>query len=275
MVKYSEKEIYKLENTTYIIYRITNMVNNKIYIGQTIKTFNKRYGGTKDQLGAERVLYFYEHGGVKNIHLLNSLGKYGTENFKVDILKEGLTREELNYWEELYIALFNSTDYRYGYNYKKGGNNHERVYDYMKIKEKFLSKLKDDKHIKFMDKMLTRLEEKQVNVKSIIDEIKNRRIIIIDERDESKCWVYKNVIEASKIHTGKMRPEVLFIMVKHNEKDEVFNCFGRKTGGGRQVYFQDTIDISDKYITNLCKRNKDTARLNYRRTKEERKRKND
>lgn len=124
MVKYTKKEIYEFKNMTYIIYRIMNLINNKVYIGQTIKTFNGRYCGTKDMIAAERVLYSLERSSEnsgKSNHLLNSLRKYGAENFKVDILKRGLTREELNYWEEFYIALYNCTDQRYGYNYKKVG----------------------------------------------------------------------------------------------------------------------------------------------------------
>lgn len=44
MVTYNEKEIYEFQNITHIIYRIMNLINNKVYIGQTIHTFNHRYG---------------------------------------------------------------------------------------------------------------------------------------------------------------------------------------------------------------------------------------
>ena len=44
MVTYNKKEIYEFQNTTHIIYRIMNLTNNKVYIGQTINTFNIRYG---------------------------------------------------------------------------------------------------------------------------------------------------------------------------------------------------------------------------------------
>lgn len=134
-------------------------------------------------------------------------------------------------------------------------------------------KLKNEDHIKFMDKMLVKLEKKQINTRLVIEEIKHRRIVIIDERDETKCWTYKNVLEASEIHTGCFRPEVLFIMAKHNEQDEKFNLFRRKTNSGRQVYFQDSISISDKYVVNLCEHSKKTAKITHKRTKEERRRK--
>lgn len=273
MVIYNEKEIYEFQNTTRIIYRIMNLINNKVYIGQTINTFNIRYGKNKKSgIGAERVLDAYEGSENKNRHLYNSLRKYGTDNFKVEILKKGLTIDELNYWEELYIALYNSTDNRYGYNYKKGGENQEWVQDYLDVKQSLFNKIKNEKYIKYMDKMLIKLEEKHANTRLIIDEIKSRRIVIIDERDETKCWTYKNVIKASKIHTGCLRPDVLFIMAKHNEHDTLFDFFKKQNGKGRKVYFQDTIDISDKYIVNLCECSKRTASISHKRTKEERKR---
>ena len=42
-------------------------------------------------------------------------------------------------------------------------------------------KLKNEDHIKFMDKMLVKLEKKQINTRLVIEEIKHRRIVIIDE----------------------------------------------------------------------------------------------
>ena len=275
MVTYNEKEIYEFQNITHIIYRIMNLINNKVYIGQTIHTFNHRYGrGSKSGIGAERVLIHYENGD-KNKHLYNSFKKYGVENFKVEILKRGLTIDELNYWEEFYIALYNSTDNRYGYNYKKGGENHERVKDYLEVKQFLFSKIHDEKYIKYMDDMLTKLEDKQINTREIIDEIRNRRIVIIDERDESICWTYKNVLKASEIHTGCLRPDVLFIIAKHNEHDTIFDFIPKQNGKGRKVYFQDTIDISDKYVVNLWRCSKQTAKISQKRTREERKRKQD
>lgn len=37
-----------------IIYKITNKVNNRVYIGQTTKDFNKRYN--RKGIGVERVI---------------------------------------------------------------------------------------------------------------------------------------------------------------------------------------------------------------------------
>ena len=262
MITYTEKEIYDFGHVDHIIYRITNTLNNKVYIGQTIKTFNERYDAKNNEIAIERVYRYYVN-NTPNKHLFNSMNLYGLDVFKVDILKRGLTIEELNYWEEFYIALYNSTDNRYGYNYKKGGENHERVQDYEDLKQSLYNKLKNENEVKFMCKMLTKLEDKQINTRPIIEEIRNRKIVIFDTRDDSKCWVYKNAIEASNIHMGKFRPDTIFIEAKLQERDGYFLTFPKRKTKTMTFYFLDTIDITSKYIVNKAKKDKQTSRINY------------
>ena len=264
MVKYTKKELYRLENEDHVIYRIINTKNNKVYIGQTILTFNKRYRGKKGEVGIQRVYSHYNQpSNRKNKHLVNSMSLYGLDVFKVDILKSGLTIEELNYWEEFYIALYNSTDNRYGYNYKKGGNNHEVVQDYKDLKQNLFDKLKDEQHIKFMDKMLIKLEKLKANTRNIIEEIKNKKIVIIDVRDKSRCWVYQNVIQASQMHTGNLRPDIIFTVAKQNANDTIFDVFPKKAQTQRQFYFYDEIDITNLYVVNAGKKQGQVTRIDY------------
>ena len=93
---YTEEELLDLATLTMIIYKITNLINGKVYIGQTIRTFNKWYNGAG--IGAERVLRYFEinKDNKKNEHLNNALIKYGTNNFKVEIICKCNTIEELN-----------------------------------------------------------------------------------------------------------------------------------------------------------------------------------
>lgn len=87
------------------IYKITNNINQKIYIGQSIDIF-KRW---KNEI-------------IKppNEYLKNSFKKYGVENFSFDILEE-CSEEELDDKEKYYISLFNSTNKNIGYNITFGG----------------------------------------------------------------------------------------------------------------------------------------------------------
>lgn len=95
------------------VYMIKNTINNKVYIGQTYKRFEDRYGTN----GIHSVLTI-----SKNEHLKNSIRKYGTECWEISILEETDSREELNIYEDLYILQYNSTDKKYGYNKKTGGD---------------------------------------------------------------------------------------------------------------------------------------------------------
>ena len=94
-----------------VIYIIKNNINNKIYVGQTTKNFNKRYNYN---------LYNSTH----NEHLKHSIEKYGIENFT--IIKEfdvAHSKEELDALEDMYIKIYNTTNSKYGYNKKFGGAN--------------------------------------------------------------------------------------------------------------------------------------------------------
>jgi group I intron endonuclease len=93
----------------YCIYIHKNKINNKVYIGQTCQKPEYRWNHGK---GYERQSYFY-----------SAIQKYGWNNFEHEILKNNLTLEEANYWEEYYIEQYNSTDKKYGYNISFGGNN--------------------------------------------------------------------------------------------------------------------------------------------------------
>ncbi len=96
-----------------IIYKTTNLINNKIYIGQSRKNNPNYYGSGKLIKGAIR--------------------KYGKDNFKKEILCECLTLDELNEKEIYWINYYNSTDLSIGYNIERGGASfdivkHNRIY---------------------------------------------------------------------------------------------------------------------------------------------------
>lgn len=107
-----------------IIYLIRNNVNNKLYFGQTVRGFNSRYSCKGN--GIERVLGFLleEKRRLRyyNKHLLNSIEKYGTSNFYVDVEFDiAQSKEALDIIEIMYICLYDSSNSKYGYNKDKGG----------------------------------------------------------------------------------------------------------------------------------------------------------
>lgn len=94
----------------YKIYKYTNLINGKIYIGQTKSSLKRRAQKNGDNYRGST--YFY-----------NAIQKYGWENFQSEIIKDNLSCEEANYWEEYFISYFDSTNPEIGYNLSLGGNN--------------------------------------------------------------------------------------------------------------------------------------------------------
>lgn len=86
------------------IYIITNDINNKIYVGQTVQALNIRWNQHKSKSNS------------KNYKISNAIRKYGAEHFKISLVENNILPTDLNEKEEEYIKLFNSVNE--GYNIK-------------------------------------------------------------------------------------------------------------------------------------------------------------
>lgn len=88
------------------IYKITNLINGKIYIGQSIHIERRFYEHQhKEYWDDKKVLY-------------KAFRKYGLNNFSFEIIEECL-EEQLNIREKYWIDYYNS--YENGYNMTSGG----------------------------------------------------------------------------------------------------------------------------------------------------------
>ena len=116
-----------------LIYKITNLINEKAYIGQTIKTADQRW---KEHLSH----IFGQHENDKNKHLYRAMRKYGVENFKFEVLQDNIeTYEQLDKAEIYWIDYYNT--FLYGYNETQGGQkyhsylpNKDIINDYLQTK---------------------------------------------------------------------------------------------------------------------------------------------
>jgi group I intron endonuclease len=97
------------------IYKITNIINNKLYIGQTTRPLSKRISEYKKSLLYNENFY--------NEYLQNSFKKYGFENFKFEVIDTASSIQELNAKEIQYISYYKSNDKEIGYNIESGGKN--------------------------------------------------------------------------------------------------------------------------------------------------------
>lgn len=93
------------------IYKITNNINNKVYIGQS-SDIHRRWT-------THRAIAFNETDHSYNNPLYRAIRKYGLENFSFDILEE-CSVNELNEKEKYWIKYYNS--FFEGYNLTLGGD---------------------------------------------------------------------------------------------------------------------------------------------------------
>lgn len=110
-----------------IIYKYISP-SNKIYIGQTINSIEKR----KNQH-----INNANNGSTTIFH--NAIRKYGIENFKYEVIQEAYSKEELNELEIYYINFYNSYyKNKKGYNMTIGGEG-ANGYDFTEDDKKKLS----------------------------------------------------------------------------------------------------------------------------------------
>lgn len=91
-----------------IIYKITNKLNGRCYIGQTSTSLKIRYNTHCNK--------------SQNTYIARSIRKYGKEKFSIEELARYATKEDLNNAEEYFISFYNCRIPN-GYNISLGGNN--------------------------------------------------------------------------------------------------------------------------------------------------------
>ena len=102
------------------IYKITNPINNKCYIGKTTRNYKERWAEHK----RDRIKEPY-----KNWHFYRMLNKIGPENVIWEVIEE-VPNEQLDEKEKYWINYYDS--FKNGYNETRGGSNGTK-YDYNEV----------------------------------------------------------------------------------------------------------------------------------------------
>ena len=91
------------------IYKYTNLINNKVYIGQTKQTLELRHQKHLNQLN-------------DNTYFHRAILKYGVDNFQMELLEDNIPFEILDekekYWIKYYDSFYTTGK---GYNLTEGG----------------------------------------------------------------------------------------------------------------------------------------------------------
>ena len=114
---------------TMIIYKATNKLNGKCYIGQTRNSLESR---KNKHISCAR-------NGVKT-HFYCAIRKYGEDNFEWEVIDSTTNKKSLNELETYYITKYDSI--KHGYNMVDGGDNN--VMDIESVKTKHDNIMRSD-----------------------------------------------------------------------------------------------------------------------------------
>jgi len=156
-----------------IIYKCTNSINNKIYIGQTINILD------------QRIIGHIHNAKYKPSYFHNALNKYGYNNFIWEVIDEAFSKDELNLKEMKWIKYYNSFGEN-GYNLTSGGSDSFNVSKKLKNKQSETSKL-------YWENNLNRHRN---NNNWSIDELKELYKLENPDWNENKCMKKAEMIFA-------------------------------------------------------------------------------
>jgi len=189
------------------VYKITNKVNNKVYIGQSIRPIEERFN--------RHISDAVNH--VLDTHFARAIRKYGKENFTIELIDTAKTQEELTLKESNWISFYDST--KTGYNEtdaitKCGGNTYKsKTKEEMRLiseklkSSKIGSKNPNAKAIKCFN-VITGEElffDTFVDCQSYFNE-KNHRFITIRVQEQTKLFykgVWKIAYKDSEYYTSE------------------------------------------------------------------------
>lgn len=215
------------------IYKITNKINGKVYIGQSIDIESR----IKDH-------FYKKYSDNKRYHgvIDKEIRKIGVDNFSWEVLKE-CSREELNYYEKYYISLYNSLID--GYNIKSGGsslyNSQERKVINIDTLEIYNSSTECSKKLNISQGDIVRV------CNHLHGQIKGYHFMYLDEYEKSGYIEYKPIKNTGKpkkvkcIETGRIFESAHDAGRKMNLNFRLISsvCNGkRKTTGGYHFIYE-------------------------------------
>ena len=134
------------------VYKITNKINNKSYIGITQQDVKQRFRQHK----------YYGNNKLRHSHLYNAMSKYGVDNFDIEVLEDVNDIMELENKEIEYVK-----EYKPEYNMTEGGRYryHLSEESKKKISDALKGKKKSSEHIEKYKKSMKRYWEDGVTYK--------------------------------------------------------------------------------------------------------------
>lgn len=190
------------------IYKLVNLIDNKLYVGSSINVESREY----------KHFWMLNRNIHDNIHLQNSFNKNGHNNFKFEIIEEcdeSLLIDRENY----YINLYNSNNQKYGYNMASVNEFRRNTYnDEVKIK---LSKHNLLKNGNFKSFSLTNIESGVENIFESLVEATNYLILngYTNGKPRNIRVTLSNCLRGVRLNNGKNnKGSIRKTCYKHNFK---------------------------------------------------------
>ncbi len=180
-----------------IVYKATNRINGKVYVGQT--TYNLQQRRSTHIAGMNRKNNTYFH---------NALLKYGIDNFMWQIICICPNIDSLNEQEQYYIALYDSMNT--GYNLQSGGLNYRASEETKRLMRKNHVGMLNKKH---SEKTKQKMSKNNVGMlgKHHSEESKQKmRVAALNMSDETKQLISKNNCRyfLDKHHTEETKEKI-------------------------------------------------------------------
>ena len=200
------------------IYLITNDINSKVYVGQTIQTLNKRFNGHCCYSKSDRSV---------NMYIKRAIHKYGRDKFHIQLIEEcpvNILNEREKYW----INFYNS--YNTGYNLTLGGqdsnyfniNKLENIIDIKKF-EQYILEFKP-----LVSEVANHFGISKCSVYNLIKRINNPNLIL-NSYNPRKCKTIEDIDKEELINLYKEGWSILDLVKKYHIRKNKISKFIRES----------------------------------------------
>lgn len=201
------------------IYLITNDVNLKVYVGQTIQTLNKRFNGHCCYSKSDRSI---------NMYIKRAIHKYGRDKFHIQLIEEcpvNILNEREKYW----INFYNS--YNTGYNLTLGGqdsnyfniNKLENIIDIKKF-EQYILEFKP-----LVSEVANHFGISKCSVYNLIKRINNPNLIL-NSYNPRKGKTIEDIDKEELINLYKEGWSILDLVKKYHIRKNKISKFIKESG---------------------------------------------
>jgi len=197
-------------NEGYTIYKFTNKVNGKSYVGLTRRDFDVR-----------KYEHIQEGNSGSEFMFHQALGKYGIDGFTWEILESEITDlPSANKREQYYVKLFDT--YENGYNMTEGGGGRDN-YIFSKIARERMRQAKLGTTLS--DGHKRKISESLMDVPKTKEHVDKVRLANLGKTvtDETKSLISKN---RKGLNTGNANPAAIIVNIYNHNDELMFECYG-------------------------------------------------